>query len=85
MTITLTQDQHAWIQDRIAAGEFASEQDAVRALLDAQISARLIEDDDLIWAKSLVDEGVAAADRGELIDKNTFNAHLEALAARLRV
>ena len=84
MSITLTTEQQAWIKARVAEGEFASEQEAVRSLLDAQISALNTDADDLAWAKPLVDEALAAVARGEVISLEAFCAHLDEIGTSLR-
>ena len=84
MTITLTQDQRDWIAGRIAEGEFASEEEAVRRLLDERIAERALLDDDLSWAKPYVDEALAQAERGEFITLEEFRARNSARIARFR-
>jgi antitoxin ParD1/3/4 len=80
MTISLTPEQQAWIVARVARGDFASVETAVRQLIDERIAERSIEDDDLAWAKPLVDEAIAAAERGDVI---TLEEHKARNAARL--
>ena len=69
MTITLTPEQMAWINARVARGDFPSAEEAVRQLVDERIAERSIEDDDLLWAKPLVDEAIAEAERGDEIGR----------------
>jgi antitoxin ParD1/3/4 len=53
MLITLTPEQEAWLQARVASGDFASVQEAARQ----RIAERALEEtDDLAWAKPYVDE-----------------------------
>jgi antitoxin ParD1/3/4 len=80
MTISLTPEQQAWISDRIARGEFTSIEEAARQLIDERIVERAIEEDDLAWAKPLVDEALAEVERGEVI---TLEEHRARNAARL--
>jgi antitoxin ParD1/3/4 len=83
MLITLTPDQEAWIQAHVATGGFASAEEAARQLIDERIAEcglELGEDDDLAWAKPLVDEGLAALERGEFI---SLEEHKARNAARL--
>ncbi len=82
MTITLTPEQIAWIDAHVARGEFQSVEEAVRQLIDERIAERLIEDDDLSWAKPLVDQALAEIDRGEGI---SLEEHKARNAARLAV
>jgi antitoxin ParD1/3/4 len=67
ITLTLTPEQEAWLQAQVAAGDFATVEEAARRLLDdriAQIASR-DEDDDLEWARPLLDEARASIARGE--------------------
>ena len=80
MTITLTLEQEAWIDAHVAAGRFASVEDAVRQLLDGRIAELDIGGDDLAWAKPLVDEARAAVARGDVI---TLEEHRARNAKRL--
>ncbi len=86
MTITLTTDQQNWIRDHIASGEFASEEDAVRALIDESIISRALdEEDDFEWAIPLIEEGIASAERGDVITLEEFRArNRERIAAMKR-
>lgn len=78
MTITLSPDQLAWIERRVAQGEFPDVSGAVRSLLADAIAGRgEIEDDDLAWAKPLVDEALAAIGRCETMNLDQFEAHLD--------
>ena len=65
-------------------GDFASVEEAARQLIDDRI-AELAHDegdehDDMAWAKPLVDEGLAALERGDFI---TLEEHRARNAARL--
>ena len=68
----------------VATGEFASIEEAVRQLVDERIAERDFDGDDLSWAKPLVDEGVAALDRGEFISLEEHKARNAARLAALR-
>jgi Arc/MetJ-type ribon-helix-helix transcriptional regulator len=84
MTITLTTDQQNWIRDHIASGEFASEEDAVRALIDESIISRAHdEEDDFEWAIPLIEEGIASAERGDLITLEESRRRIDALLASM--
>jgi antitoxin ParD1/3/4 len=81
MTISLTPEQQAWIDARVARGEFASAEEAARQLIDERIlELDIDEDDDMAWAKPLVDEALAEVERGEFI---TLEEHRARNAARL--
>ena len=84
MTIALTPEQHAWLAAHVASGEFSTIEEAVRQLLDERIAERSaeeeLEEDDLAWAKPLVDEAIAQIERGEFI---SLEEHLARTKARL--
>jgi antitoxin ParD1/3/4 len=84
MTITLTPEQLAWIDAHIARGDFPSVEEAVRQLIDERIAERLIEDDDLSWAKPLVDKAIAEAERGDVISLEELKARNAARLAAMR-
>jgi antitoxin ParD1/3/4 len=81
MQISLTSEQQAWIDARVASGVFASAEDAVRQLLDDRIADLSIEEDDLAWAKPLVDEALAQVDSGEFLTREEHRARTAALLA----
>ena len=80
MTITLKPEQVKWLEARVATGEFASIEEAARRLIDERIADREHDDDDLSWAKPMIDQGLAALERGEFI---TLEEHKARNAARL--
>jgi antitoxin ParD1/3/4 len=83
MTITLTPDQEAWLETRVASGDFTSVEAAARQLIDERIAERALEEgDDLGWAKPYIDEALAEIARGEEI---TLEEHKARNAARLAV
>ena len=62
MTILLSPEQQQWLEAQVAAGHFSSLEQAVAvAIADLMATA----EDDLDWAKPLVDEAAAELDRGE--------------------
>ena len=78
MTINLTPEQIAWLQQRVADGSFASLDEAAQFFMgDAIAHAEEIDLDDLEWAKPLVDEARAEIERGEGIPLVEFKAHLK--------
>ena len=83
MTIALTPDQIRWLESEVAAGTYASVEDAIRLAVAGLMTA---VDDDLAWAKPLVDEARAAIARGEGIPANDvkaqMNAYLKSIGAR---
>jgi antitoxin ParD1/3/4 len=81
MTITLNPEQEAWLETRVASGDFASVEAAARQLIDERIAERALEEgDDLAWAKPYIDEALAEIARGEEI---TLEEHKARNAARL--
>ena len=62
MTIQLSPEQQQWLEAQVAAGNFSSLEEAV-AVAIADLMATT--EDDLDWAKPLVDEAIAELDRGE--------------------
>jgi antitoxin ParD1/3/4 len=80
MLIALTPEQEAWLKAHVAAGEFASIEEAARQLIDDRIADLAAEDDDMAWAKPLVDEAREAVARGDVI---TLEEHRARNAARL--
>jgi antitoxin ParD1/3/4 len=84
VTVTLTPEQEAWLAARVAHGDFASAEAAVRQLLDASMADyAMIEQDDLVWAKPYVDEAIAQVERGEVLTLDEHNAHIDAVMAKL--
>ncbi|HEY8072344.1 MAG TPA: hypothetical protein VIE47_10330 [Methylocystis sp.] len=80
MPITLTPDQEAWLQAHVATGDFASIEEAARQLIDERIAEIAAEDDDdLEWAKPLLDEARASIARGDVL---TLEEHRARNAAR---
>jgi len=86
MSITLTPEQEAWIQAHVAAGDFASIEEAARQLIDDRIAELAAADDgdDMAWAKPLVDEARAAIARVEFVSLEEHKAHNAALLASLK-
>jgi len=74
MKITLTPEQMAWINAHVACGDFPSAEEAVRQLIDERITERSIENDDLFWAKPLVDKAIAEAERGDVMSVDEHKA-----------
>ncbi len=85
MPITLTPEQEAWIQAHVATGDFASIEEAARQLIDDRIAELTVEsDDDMAWAKPLVDEARAAIAHGDVITLEEHRARNSARLAALR-
>jgi antitoxin ParD1/3/4 len=83
VTVTLTPEQEAWLAARVAKGDFASSEAAVRQLLDASMADYAkIEHDDLAWAKLYVDEAIAQVESGEVVTLEEYDSHMDAHFAR---
>jgi len=81
MSITLRPEQEAWLKAHVATGEFASVEEAARQLIDERIAEIAeAEDDDMDWARPLVDEARRAIARGATI---TIQEHRARNAERL--
>ena len=86
MPITLTADLEYWIAARVEEGELGSLEDGVRRLVEERIAERDLEDDELAWAKPLIDEGLAAIERGEFVSLEEFRRRTaKALAGKPRM
>ncbi len=77
MTITLPREQQEWLEAQVRAGFYDSVEDVARIVAEHM---HLEADDDLAWAKPLVDEGRAAIERGESM---TLDEHLRQIDAKL--
>ena len=86
MTITLTPEQQACIDAHVARGDYASTEAAARSLIDAAImDLTMLHGDDLAWAKPLVDEALAASERGEVMSLEEHRARNKARFTAMRV
>lgn len=73
MQIDLPKEHEDWLRTQVAAGRFASLEEAVAEAI-ANLKA---EDDDLAWADPLVAEGLAELDRGEGVPADDVFARME--------
>lgn len=74
MQVHLTKDDEDWLRAQVAAGRFSSLDEA----LAEAINSLRAEDEELAWAKPLVDEGLAELDRGQAIPAEEVFARIEA-------
>lgn len=81
MNIRLPTEQQAWLEAQVAAGHFDSVDEAVAV---AVADLMTINQDDLAWAKADVDEGRAAAARGETVSIDDAVADIDAHLASLK-
>lgn len=75
MAISLPTDQIRWLEAEVSAGRFASIDEAVRSAIAALMQDG--GDDDLDWAKPLVDEALAEVERGEGLPAEQVRAELD--------
>ena len=88
MSITLTSEQETWIKAHVATGNFVSVEAAARQLIDERIAEIAHgggdEQDDMAWAKPLVDEARADIARGDVLTLEEHRARNVARLAALR-
>jgi antitoxin ParD1/3/4 len=86
MTITLTPEQHAWIDARIARGDFTSVEDAARQLIDERIAERAAEEKvgDLAWAKPYLDRALSDVAAGRVLSLEEHEARMDAVLASMK-
>lgn len=81
MNIKLPPEQEQWLNARVADGEFASPDAAVRQMIAERMA---LEADDLAWARPYVDEARAAVARGEVVSLDDAIADIDAYVASLK-
>ena len=81
MNISLPVEQQEWLEAEVAAGRFASIDEALAAAV-AELKA--LFEDDLSWAKPYVDEARAEVARGEIISGDEFLKWLRGRTETLR-
>ena len=74
MNITLPPEQRKWLEAQVAAGRFASVDEAV---VVAVADLMAIENDDLVWARPYVDQAFESVARGDVISGEEFFARLK--------
>ena len=88
MTITLTPAQIKWLEAEVAAGRFASLDEAAQSIIAAHLAGETetgeVDLDDLDWVKPLLDEAREDVARGNVVSHEEFNAHVDAVIAKLR-
>lgn len=66
MNVRVKPEIEAWLKAEVAKGHFTSVDEAVETMVLAHQAAAIdVAADDHSWAKPLVDEALAALDRGE--------------------
>ena len=74
MNIALKLDQQKWLEEQVASGTFASVEDAISLAVAGLMT--IPEDDDLAWAKPLVEEARGAIARGEGVPVSAAKAEI---------
>jgi antitoxin ParD1/3/4 len=81
MKIDLPTDQRKWLEAEVAAGRFTSVSEAV----EMAIAGLMIdEEDDLRWAKPLIEEARAEVARGEVLTAEDFFTFLDDESTKLQ-
>ena len=73
MTITLPREPQEWLGAEVKAGYYDSIEEAVASIVAERMYVAV---DDLAWAKPLVEEALAAADRGEGMTLEEYRARM---------
>jgi Arc/MetJ-type ribon-helix-helix transcriptional regulator len=80
MTINLSPSQIEWLEAEVAAGRFASIDEAAQAIVnDDMVRETADRAGDIGWAKPLLDDARAQIARGELVELETFNGQVDQL------
>ena len=79
MTVTLSPEQLAWIEARVASGANSDLDEAVRNLLAAGVAEHADVEQDLAWAKLSVDEALADIARGDFTPVDDTDADIDDL------
>ena len=81
MNIKLPPEQLKWLEAEVAAGRFASVDEALTL---AVADLMTIYNDDLAWSKPYVDEALASVERGDVISGEEFFNWLDGRLKKLR-
>ncbi len=81
MNVKLPPEQQKWVEGQVAAGHFASIDDALSAAV-ADVMA--IHRDDLAWAKPYVEQARASVARGNVMPGEEYFRRLDGKLAVLR-
>lgn len=84
MNVALAPELLTWLTTHVARGEFASIDDAIRQLVGERIAERMIEEDDLAWAKPYVDAALADVAQGKVLTRTEHEARMDALLAAMK-
>jgi antitoxin ParD1/3/4 len=81
MNITLPPNQRKWLEAEVAAGRFASLEEALAVAVSGLME---LETDDLAWAKPQVDQARASLARGDATAGKVYLKRLDARIAKLQ-
>jgi len=86
LSVLLTPELESFIQSRLASGQFQTASEVVQEGLRLLEQQELTRDEDFRLLKEKLERGAAQAERGELVDGETFMAErrqqlLERIAA----
>jgi len=73
MNVQLSKDHEEWLRQQVAAGRFSSFEEAIAEAINSLEG----NDDDLAWAKPLVEQGLTELDRGEGLEAEEVFARVE--------
>ena len=79
MNVKLPPEQRKWLEAQVAAGRFASIDEALTV---AVVDLMAIESDDLAWAKPYVDQAFESVARGDVISGEEFFTRLKTKRGR---
>jgi Arc/MetJ-type ribon-helix-helix transcriptional regulator len=80
MGIQIKSEHRDWLEAQVAAGHFDSVEDAVAvAIADLKAAG----DDDLSWARPLIDEARRSVEAGDFVEGDEFIAEINAQIASL--
>ena len=81
MNISLPREQQEWLEAQVKAGAYGSIEEAVEDILAQHMN---LDIDDMAWAKSLVEEGRAAVERGETLTLGEHLARIDETVEKLK-
>ncbi|MBC8049745.1 MAG: hypothetical protein H7X92_06315 [Chitinophagales bacterium] len=81
MGIQLTTEHKLWLEAQVAAGHYASVEEAIAVAIATLKSA---DNDDLGWAKPLVEEARRSVEAGDYVEGDDFIAEMNARIASLQ-
>jgi Arc/MetJ-type ribon-helix-helix transcriptional regulator len=81
MAVQLSLEQQRWLEAQVADGHFVSLEEAVVVAISDLMA---VSEDELDWARPLVEAGLAELDRGEVVPGDKALASLAAILDRSR-